>query len=38
MFCLFLSSCAKPENDTLHYGNTMSELIESELDEKTVET
>lgn len=38
MFCLFLCGCAKSENETLHYGNTMSELIESELDEKTVET
>lgn len=34
---MLLCGCDKSENDSLRYGNTMSELVESELDKETVE-
>lgn len=37
MFCLLLFGCANSESEPLQYGNTMSELVESELDKQTVE-
>lgn len=35
--CLLLCGCAKSESDSLQYGNTMSEFVESEFDKQTVE-
>lgn len=35
--CLLLCGCANSESEPLRYGNTMSELVESELDKQTVE-
>lgn len=37
IICLLLCGCAKSESDSLQYGNTMSELVESEIDKQTVE-